>query len=567
MPASGRVLSVVDVKVLEPLHRTTPQEPHHTAAAGSAMPAAESVMARESAAPQMVLVPNPTPPAPLVHRVGSHAGGGQDLSASGAPPDSSAPALAAAPPATPANVPTSTVHSTVDTSGCSHDHAGTPAHDPVLVPSTTPTVQAQPAQPLPMLTPVAPSTAVPSSPTLAPPASALPPTPTAPRRSSRSNLGVPAPKFDGSAHLAEHPPSPTWPWVSSSSSPARNYLAEVYHATGDHEALFDTSRTSLAHLHAEVLTAAAAPRWQQEAPRTLAQAYARPDVDSWVAAMHEELASLKGKAVNDVVPLPAGYKPIDLRWVFSYKLRPDGAIERYKARLVAKGFTQQFGVDFFEVWAPTGRLAAYRVLLSHAAVNDLPVYLLDFKTAFLNGHLHEEIYVTQPPGFCDAQDKRVWRLHRALYGLKQAAHAWHAALVTVLTELHYSPSQVDPAVFVKSTPDGVIMLHTHVDDCAATGPTAHVRSDFAALLARFEGRELGEIDKQMFLGLYHERCWSTNTIYLSQPKHVADLLSQYETCKSRPVSSPMDHKAVLTATTETDKCEHPDLRTLLLSGH
>ena len=48
-----------------------------------------------------------------------------------------------------------------------------------------------------------------------------------------------------------------------------------------------------------------------------------------------------------------GKKPIHLRWVFTYKLRPDGNVERYKARLVAKGYTQQMGVDYFEVWAPT----------------------------------------------------------------------------------------------------------------------------------------------------------------------------------------------------------------------
>jgi hypothetical protein len=276
--------------------------------------------------------------------------------------------------------------------------------------------------------------------------------------------------------------------------------------------------------------------------------------------MREELASLQSKGVYELVQLPAGQNPIDLRWVFTYKLRPDGAVERYKARLVAKGFTQEYGVDFFEVWAPTGRLAAYRVLLAHAAVHDLPVYLLDFKTAFLNGPLHEEIYVSQPPGFSDGTSS-VGRLHRALYGLKQAANAWHLALVSVLGELGYSASNVDPAVFVRQTSQGTVMLHTHVDDCAATGPPDSVKSDYAALLRRFEGRELGEIDKQVFLGLYHERCWATHTIYLSQPKHVADLLSQYGFTDARPLSSPMDHKIVLTATTDADKCDNPQLST------
>jgi hypothetical protein len=120
--------------------------------------------------------------------------------------------------------------------------------------------------------------------------------------------------------------------------------------------------------------------------------------------------------------LPEGKVPIGLRWVFSYKLRSDGSIERYKARLVAKGYTQQYGVDYFEVWAPTGRLAAYRALLTHAAYFDLPVKVLDFTTAFLNGPLKEEIYVSQPPGFCDGS-RQVWRLQRALYGLKHAVNA------------------------------------------------------------------------------------------------------------------------------------------------
>ena len=66
--------------------------------------------------------------------------------------------------------------------------------------------------------------------------------------------------------------------------------------------------------------------------------------------------------------LPKGKTAIKLRWVFSYKLRPDGHIERYKARLVAKGFTQKEGIDYFEVWVPTGRLAAYRALLAHLSL-------------------------------------------------------------------------------------------------------------------------------------------------------------------------------------------------------
>jgi Reverse transcriptase (RNA-dependent DNA polymerase) len=379
-------------------------------------------------------------------------------------------------------------------------------------------------------------------------------------RSERTNKGVPAPRFDGTASSVEGAPALAWPWIASNddttSQPARNYLADVQAVTGECETIFDAARTSLVHRYAEVLTATCAPSWQREAPRTLDQAYARPDADSWIAAMREELASLQSKGVYELTALPDNHKPIHVRWVFSYKLRPDGNVERHKARLVAKGYTQQWGIDFFEVWAPTGRMAAYRCLLAHAAHLSLPVYLLDFKTAFLNGPLHEEIYVTQPPGFTD-DTARVWRLHRALYGLKQAANAWHQALVAALTDLGYSPSQVDPAVFMRHATDGVVLLHTHVDDCACTGPPHEVQSDYAKILQRFEGREMGELHDQVFLGIYHERDWDTRTIYMSQPRHVERLLSSYGFSDAKLVSSPLDHKVVLSTTSDHDKKEHP----------
>jgi hypothetical protein len=262
--------------------------------------------------------------------------------------------------------------------------------------------------------------------------------------------------------------------------------------------------------------------------------------------------------VYELTHLPANQNPIDLRWVFSYKLRADGNVERHKARLVAKGYTQQWGIDFFEVWAPTGRLAAYRCLLAHAAHLSLPAYLLDFKTTFLNGPLHEKIYVNQPPGFTDGTP-RVWRLHRALYGLKQAAHAWHQALVSALADIGYSPSQVDPAIFVRNAVGGVVLLHTHVDDCAGTGPPHEVRSDYAKLLQRFEGREMGELHDQMFLGMYHERDWSARIIYVSQPRHVEKLLSDHGFSDAKPLSSPLDHKVMLSTASTHDKKDHPQL--------
>jgi transposase InsO family protein len=295
-------------------------------------------------------------------------------------------------------------------------------------------------------------------------------------RSMRHNRGVPPPRFDGSAAAVT---ASRWPLLSHANhrprGSARNYLAEVAAVTGEHEDAFAAAANHIAEEYGEALNMKSdhAPSWQKQAPRTIDEALRRPDASEWRVACNDELSSFKAKGVYNQTDLPEGKVPIGLRWVFSYKLRPDGSIERYKARLVAKGYTQQYGVDYFEVWAPTGRLAAYRALLSHAAYYDLPVEVLDFTTAFLNGPLKEEIYVSQPPGFCDGSTQ-VWRLQRALYGLKQAANAWHTTFVEELISIGYKASVVDPAIFVRQCRDGVVILHTHVDDCAGTGPPEEV---------------------------------------------------------------------------------------------
>ncbi|GJV25021.1 retrovirus-related pol polyprotein from transposon TNT 1-94 [Tanacetum coccineum] len=95
-----------------------------------------------------------------------------------------------------------------------------------------------------------------------------------------------------------------------------------------------------------------------------------------------------------------------------------------KARLVARGYRQDEGIDFEESFAPVARLEAVRIFLAFAAHINMIVYLMDVKTAFLNGILREEVYVSQPDGFVDPENpNHVYRLKKALYGLKQAPRA------------------------------------------------------------------------------------------------------------------------------------------------
>ncbi|GJZ19810.1 retrovirus-related pol polyprotein from transposon TNT 1-94 [Tanacetum coccineum] len=102
---------------------------------------------------------------------------------------------------------------------------------------------------------------------------------------------------------------------------------------------------------------------------------------------------------------------------------------------MAKGYRQKEGIDFEESFAHVARLEAVQMFIAYAAHKNITIFQMDVKTAFLNGPLKEEVYVSQPEVFIDPEFlDNIYRLKKALYGLKQAPCAWYEKLYSFLIE-------------------------------------------------------------------------------------------------------------------------------------
>ncbi|BBH03053.1 transposable element gene [Prunus dulcis] len=119
----------------------------------------------------------------------------------------------------------------------------------------------------------------------------------------------------------------------------------------------------------------------------------------WRKAMDLEIQAIER---NDTweLNLPEGDKIVGVKWTFKTKFKENGEIDKYKARLVAKGYTQEYGIDYSEVFAPVVHHDTIRLVISLAAQNDWSIYQLDVKSAFLYGELNERVFIAQPPDMC-----------------------------------------------------------------------------------------------------------------------------------------------------------------------
>ena len=273
-----------------------------------------------------------------------------------------------------------------------------------------------------------------------------------------------------------------------------------------------------------------------QVPQNIQEAFKYP---KWKAAVDEEVRALEKNGTWEITDLPRGKKPVGCKWIFTVKYKTDGNVDRYKARLVAKGFTQSYGIDYQETFAPVAKLNTVRVLLSLAANLDWSLHQLDVKNAFLNGDLEEEVYMDIPAGLETTSNfNKVCRLRKSLYGLKQSPRAWFERFTKVVKGYGFVQCQSDHTLFVKHFPEGKLaIIIVYVDDIILTGDHEEKIDLLKKLLTKeFEIKDLGNL--KYFLGMEIAR--SKKGIAISQHKYVLDLLNEIGMLGCKPAETPMD---------------------------
>lgn len=275
-----------------------------------------------------------------------------------------------------------------------------------------------------------------------------------------------------------------------------------------------------------------------EEPKDYEEAMSSKDRNKWIIAMQEEMESLKKNSTWELTDLPEKREAIGCKWVFKVKKNEKGVVQRYKARLVAQGFSQKFGVDFNEVFAPVGRQSTFRTLLSVAGRRKMKVHHLDAKTAFLNGSLEEVIYMNQPPGFNFEDQRKVCLLKKSIYGLKQAARTWYEKVNEALIDGGFTQGKADPCLYTKKIGNDWCYVLIYVDDVLVVCRTRDQVEAIRKLLAsKFEIMDLGEI--KHYLGIEVTRDEHGN-FELRQSEYIDQVAKMFGLEEAKEAKTPME---------------------------
>ena len=273
-------------------------------------------------------------------------------------------------------------------------------------------------------------------------------------------------------------------------------------------------------------------------PKSVDEAVSSNNKEKWMEAMKNEIDSLKGNDVWDLVKLPEGRKAVGSKWVFKTKHDAEGNIERYKARLVAQGYNQKYGIDYDGRFCPVVRFESIRTVIALAAIHNLKLRQLDITTAFLNGWLKEDIYMKQSKRFeIGGKENLVCKLKRSINGLKQSSRCWNEELDKFLKQFGFKQSASDTCIYILNS-DELLIVAVYVDDIVVAGSSeASMQTFIDKIGTRFKIKDMGNLHH--FLGVRIEQI-RAGEIWIGQPTYTLAILKKFGMEDSKSAATPVE---------------------------
>lgn len=295
----------------------------------------------------------------------------------------------------------------------------------------------------------------------------------------------------------------------------------------------------------------------EDEPATLEEALSSPQVTRWCEAMQIEKTALTENNTWMFVDKPKkDVLVVNTKWVFKIKQDENGKNSLFKARLVARGFVQQ-GLDYKEIYSPVVKMATVKTLTALSNKQKWPFFHLDVCSAFLNGVIKDEIYITLPNNF-DVPKNKYCKLQKALYGLKNAPKCWYERLNDFLLNEKFTKSISDQCLYYFISNVSRVYLLVFVDDILYTGYGSTLTLINDKLKNKFKMKDLGLA--KFYLGISIGQDLQNGITTLDQTQYLNKVLKKFNMSECHAVTTPMDPNYNLSLLLR-DKSESEEIET------
>lgn len=294
-----------------------------------------------------------------------------------------------------------------------------------------------------------------------------------------------------------------------------------------------------------------------EEPTSLSEAMSSTHAEQWNEAMRYEMAALDENDTWTIVKKPESkVLIIDTKWVFKVKRNKEGKINLFKARLVARGFRQN-NLNYSDIYSPVVKMVSVRTMLALSNKKGWPVYQLDVCSAFLNGVINDDIYITLPSNFV-IENNNLCKLNKALYGLKGAPKAWYQKFNDFILSHNFKKSTSDLCLYYFLDNNCKVFVLIFVDDVLCTGYGSMVNYIMEQMKIEFKMKDMGLAS--FYLGLNINQDLNNGTTTLDQSQYLKGILQKFNMLNCHDVATPMDQNLDLSKLkrpqSENDELEH-----------